>query len=107
VTGHLAQGLRRAHLLADGSSADRLPDRAVGRVMLAADDTMAAVDKGGERARADLRETSRAGPLPLAVAGRPRAIAAGQADGMAVPDPHPLGALARPARLHPRLQPPH
>jgi DNA-binding CsgD family transcriptional regulator len=86
VAGHLAQGLRRAHLLAEGLSSEGLPDRAVGLVMLAADDTMTAADKGGKRALVELRETSRPGPLPLAVAavaGRARAIAAGHADGIA------------------------
>ena len=80
VSGHLAEGLRRA-LLIEGLSASGAPDPFVGLVMLADDGSVETADAAGRSWLTELNAGRRADSLPpaiRAVAQRARTIAAGE-----------------------------
>jgi DNA-binding CsgD family transcriptional regulator len=81
VSGHLADGLRRA-LLLEAATPTAEGEPAVGVVLLATDDTVLAADATAERWLAELHANGQRGMLPVVVTGvavRARAIASGHA----------------------------
>ncbi len=85
VSGVLAEGVRRATLLAGGPRAEVPGD--AGLAVLARDNSLVTADAAAERWLAELQETGAGAPLPpvvSAVASRARSIVAGEAEGTAL-----------------------
>ena len=82
LSGHLAEGLRRAILLTALSAERHESEEPAGLALLAPDNSIAMADAAGERWLAELRDGKTAEPPPPvvnAVASRARSIAAGHA----------------------------
>jgi DNA-binding CsgD family transcriptional regulator len=89
LSGYLAEGLRRAMLLAALSPEQHHEDRSAGLALLAADNSVKAADATAEACLAELAATGPDTPVPpvvTAVASRARSIAEGR---------EPSGVLAR------------